>query len=241
MGLLNEQMEESCSFGTSFKEQGFWIERQLFTEEECDFIKELAYNLPESALEGLKPLMNPHRLNPDFLIPMKQKKLLAFIEAFIGKPVRGIQSQFFFCQPGTVGFANHQDNFFVQAPKDAFVSSWLALEDVDETNGCLQVYPGSHLEDILSVQETQNKSTYGQNPNAVARECVFDKDKYTMMDVKLKKGDVVFIHGYVVHGSRDNTSTNRHRHSFLMNYIRGGEPYRKGFDSGREDFSVTDE
>jgi hypothetical protein len=59
-------------------------------------------------------------------------------------------------------------------------------------------------------------------------------EKYKRVDVFAKKGDFLFIHGEIVHGSHPNTSPTRSRPSAQVTYINFGEPFWPG-DPKRSD------
>ena len=125
------------------------------------------------------------------------------------------------------GFVRHQDNAYVQAPSDAFVSAWTALCDIDENNGCLLFYPGSHKAGVLPTRLLDHVPVAGQNPGAEAVETVMEQE-IAPVPIRLRRGTTAFFHGDLVHASRPNVSSERFRFSFLATYIRSGEPFRPG-------------
>jgi phytanoyl-CoA hydroxylase len=153
-----------------------------------------------------------------------------------GKPV-GMQTQYFFCRPGTRGFSFHQDNYYVRAEKDQFVSAWLALEDVAADNGALIVLKGSQRESILNVREIAQTSTFGQDPNHNRLECIVERD-YPRVSVAVRQGGVVFLHSHVVHSSNDNVTTDRFRRALLMTYLAEGAGFRPGHIANRTPFAL---
>ena len=50
----------------------------------------------------------------------------------------------YFKPPGARGQALHQDNFYLRVQPGTCMAAWMALDDCDEENGCMQVVPGSH-------------------------------------------------------------------------------------------------
>ena len=54
----------------------------------------------------------------------------------------------------TQGFSPHQDNFFVDARGDTFISAWIALTDVCPENGGL-IIGQKHMEKKLEVLTTR--------------------------------------------------------------------------------------
>ena len=169
----------------------------------------------------------PHRVEPVFLALMRYRPIVELVEQFVDGNASAIGSEFFFTQPGIPGFVKHQDNAYVQAPSDAFVSAWTALCDVDEENGCLLFYPDSHRQGLLPTRFLDHVAVLGQNPGAEAVECVLHRE-IEPIPMRLKRGSTVFFHGDLVHGSLPNTSTDRFRYSFLATYIRSGSPFRPG-------------
>ena len=175
----------------------------------------LAQHLPKP---GEMPLIKPHRL-------LQHEIALDQIGNSRGfRPGFSINQA---AQPGIPGFVKHQDNAYVQAPSDAFVSAWTALCDVDEENGCLLFYPDSHRQGLLPTRFLDHVAVLGQNPGAEAVECVLHRE-IEPIPMRLKRGSTVFFHGDLVHGSLPNTSTDRFRYSFLATYIRSGSPFRPG-------------
>jgi ectoine hydroxylase-related dioxygenase (phytanoyl-CoA dioxygenase family) len=177
-------------------------------------------------------------VEPDVWTPaqcdaLAHPRILDVMRRLLGPQVSAIQSQLFFCPPGTPGFARHQDNFYVQAPTDGFASAWTALDDVDRENGGLAVWPGTHRLPLLPVQDVAHHRLHpAQNPNANRRACVVPPG-YTPLAVTAPRGAVVFLHGHLVHHSFDNVSRDRFRRALLQTYVRSGVPFRAGADAGR--------
>ena len=96
--------------------------------------------------------------------------------------------------PGTKGFSAHQDNTYVQASSDSFISAWIALQDVTSFNGGLIIWPGTHKENQLKLVENEAEPSKNQDPNA--RKNVFSdsKKKYKAFSLKVPLGSVIFIH-----------------------------------------------
>ena len=57
--------------------------------------------------------------------------------------------------PGTKGFSPHQDNTYVKASSDSFISAWIALTNVNNKNGGLIIWPKSHKENQLEQVENE--------------------------------------------------------------------------------------
>ncbi len=221
----------------AYHELGYLVEPEVWSAEECAELVRSSCRLGPARDGDFVPVMHPHRDEKVFLDALRRSRIVEIMERLVGGRVSGIQSQYFYCRPRTPGFTPHQDNFFVQAPRDAFASAWSALDDVDRENGALIVYPGTHRLDLLPVREVEQPDNVGQNPNANRRATVLPRGCETV-DLELPRGSVVFLHGHTVHASLSNRSETRARPVLLTTYIRRGVPFRPGFDARREEIDV---
>lgn len=216
----------------NYLESGYHIEENVLTHAECQELIDAAQHL-ENAKQGVyTPQMMPHRQNPLFLKPMKNKLVKDIMDVLVQGTAMGLQTEFFYCKPGTRGFSLHQDNFFVEAPFGAFASAWIALTDTYQEKGGLIVYPGTQKEGLLPVRKLSLAKDTSQDPNANNEETVVP-EQYKILNAKVPKGAVLFIHGHLVHGSNPNT-TNEWRYVALNTYIRKGESFRPGNYAQRE-------
>ncbi|NDJ61652.1 MAG: phytanoyl-CoA dioxygenase family protein [Chloroflexi bacterium] len=123
---------------------------------------------------------------------------------------------------GAVGW--HQDWFYWQCAQPAnMLTAWVALVDVDERNGCMEVVPGSHkwglqddsdffAQDLAALQQSIEKSS--GKPFQTAS-CV------------LPAGAVSFHHCLTIHGSRPNLSA-APRLSMVLHLLPAGTRYKRG-------------
>lgn len=221
----------------SYHQFGFHVEENVFTGEECQNYIAIANQLSAAKEGDFKPFMMPHRERPEFLTAMKNKKIVEIINTLVGGKAVGLQSQFFFCKPGTRGFSMHQDNFFVQAKQGVFVSAWIALVDTTPKNAGLIVYPGTHKEGDLPVRKLNLERDVNQDPNANNEEVIIPP-QYHEMHLSIKRGSVLFIHGHVVHGSNPNLSDSD-RSVLLNTYIKEGEAFRSGAYAQRSPLDLS--
>ncbi|VEN54409.1 unnamed protein product [Callosobruchus maculatus] len=92
----------------------------------------------------------------------------------------------------------HQDlQYFPFRPANRIAASWTAMERVDQSNGCLYVVPGSHLDGILYKHETSKHTLY---------DGVQGKEHLEKVHVVMEKGDTVFFHPLLLHGSGPNST-----------------------------------
>jgi len=133
-------------------------------------------------------------------------KLLDYVQCFTGPNITAIHSMLINKPPDaqdTTIHPLHQDLlYFPFRPADLIVGAWTAMEQIDTENGCLVVCPGSHKSNQLYQHGTEQfqtgpyKTFYGV------------KSEQTCQPIPLcmEKGDTVFLHPLVVHGSGPNRS-----------------------------------
>lgn len=91
------------------------------------------------------------------------------------------------------------------------VTCWLALEDVDLDNGCMQFWRGSHRKPLHNIIINGGKSFAR---TSFQLECNIRPEE--LGDCVLKAGEFVIFHERTVHGAPPNSSKTRRR--FGMNY-----------------------
>jgi len=97
----------------------------------------------------------------------------------------------------------HQDlHYFPFRPADKIVCSWTAMETVTRENGCLVVLPGSHKGPLHPHEYPQweggvNKGYHG----------IVGYDGHHRVHLTMEKGDTVFFHPILIHGSGANRTT----------------------------------
>ncbi len=234
----SKQTPSDASFVEFYKQEGYCIQPNVFSALECEAYIQAGIELKDYRNGITKPAMMPHRENSIFLQAMKNPSIVTMMESLVGGQVAGLQTEFFYCNPGTRGFSLHQDNFFVQAPEGAFASAWCALTDTYKEKAGLIVYPGTHKEGMLPVQKITLQRDAGQDPNANNEETIVPEAyKAKVMDASVAKGSALYIHGGLVHGSNANL-TNESRYVLLITYIRKGATFRPGNYAGRAEVDV---
>ena len=90
------------------------------------------------------------------------------------------------------------------------VSCLTALDDADETNGCLWLIPRSH-------RRGQLLSLTAEEKQAGAEATLHDVDEASAVPVTMVAGDVLLLHCHTLHASGPNT-TDRHRRLLFLRY-----------------------
>lgn len=117
----------------------------------------------------------------------------------------------------------HQDGpAFDILDTDEIITAWMALDDVDETNGCMCMIPGSHRWPAEFHQELRHLRKPGRLDWIPARH----RDLPIAVELRpVRAGEIHFHHGLTWHGSVPNAS-GRPRRSFVIQFIPGDARYR---------------
>jgi hypothetical protein len=103
----------------------------------------------------------------------------------------------------------HQDSGYTPTVPEEYVTCWLALDDADESNGCLWLQPGSH------VRGRTAHVNGGTGPFRVG----YDGDERGV-PVPVARGDVLVFSSLLMHKSGPNT-TDRPRRAWILQYCVG--------------------
>lgn len=213
----------------TYARDGYMIVPGLFSPAETDAYREHYMRLRETAHEGdfsgvnatdadpLKKfprMIHMHRWDETSLNWMLDGRINAILTDLLGREPFAVQTMLYFKPPGARGQALHQDNYYLRVQPGTCMAAWMALDDCDEDNGCMQLVPGSHDWPILcpTTADTRQSFTDVTVPlpeGTIARPAV------------MRAGDVLFFHGSLVHGSKPNTTTDRFRRSLIAHYIEG--------------------
>lgn len=132
--------------------------------------------------------------------------------------VRLWQDQLLYKPPGGPTETNigwHQDwaSWDTVASHGAFVTAWVAFDDVDEENGAMQMIPGSHKWGLIPGAS----NFFGKDRDAQL-EALGEHVPDAPASVVLEAGQVSFHHPLTFHGSGPNTS-DRLRRSLAVHFV----------------------
>ncbi|UVI29718.1 phytanoyl-CoA dioxygenase family protein [Paenibacillus spongiae] len=123
----------------------------------------------------------------------------------------------------------HQDYHYwgcFQNP-ETLLTAWVAYDDVDEENGCMQMVPGSHQWGVM-----RGNDFYEQNLKKQLQDMAGNEERSTQTaPIIMKAGQVSFHHSLTLHGSGPNVS-DRVRRSSALHYVTGETRYRAGYADG---------
>lgn len=113
----------------------------------------------------------------------------------------------------------HQDLPYWPMNETSALSCWMALDDVDENNGCMQFIPKSHRWGRfppINLVNPQNLFAYVPEPET--------KD-FTPAVMRMKAGDCTFHNGLTFHYAGPN-KTDKPRRAMITIYMPEGITYR---------------
>ncbi len=159
--LHDSQVDALSGTKQAFDADGYICDPALFDRPKIDeinaeidrFIRNVAPTMPTSQVyyedrndrSTLKQLQYMYKYDTYFAELMERSRVRELAETVLGEAVRPVNMQFF-NKPAGVGQPTppHQDGYFFHLTPCRAVTGWLALEDVDEENGCIHYVRGSH-------------------------------------------------------------------------------------------------
>lgn len=173
-----------------------------------------AFYVERSRPETLKQLQHMEG-DPYFRACLSNPRWLGLARELLGTPVEAQSVEWFNKPPGTISpTPPHQDNYYFCLEPPDVVTLWVALDPVDDENGCLRYVAGSHRRGIRPHGRSSilgfSQGIPDLGPEDTARE----------RTVHLQPGDLVAHHGETIHRAEPNRSAARHRRAFAM-VIRG--------------------
>jgi len=210
----------------------------LLTSEECDLINQDLDRIRDArkyqsdkVWGDYEPYMHPHKDSDVINKYFAQPKAIEVMELLLGDKIEGVQTWAYFKPPGELGRDAHQDGFYSQSTWNTIANISIALDDTDESNGGLWAYEGSHRLPLLDIEvdEERVKTNPGNWRNERGKASKMPEGhSFEKIYASLKKGQAFLIHSHLVHGSDDNTSTDKFRRSLLSGYKTIGSALRQG-------------
>ncbi len=120
---------------------------------------------------------------------------------------------------GTRQFTHSDTVHFNSIPSNFMVGVWVALEDIDEDNGPLLYYPGSHTLHEYSMSDFNLEPGYHNYHKY--EECiqeVVEKEQLQPEYGTIKKGEALIWHANLLHGGAPQKDLTRTRHSQVTHY-----------------------
>jgi len=142
----------------------------------------------------------------------QDKNLLDGMVQLLGTDVRFWWDQGINKSPGAGSYIDwHQDNGYANGVTPEYVTCWLALDDSSPENGGLYVIPESH--------KAGPRDHEWRGVHAVVSEQFVEAEKAQPLNAKA--GDMLLFSSYLLHQTVGNTSKDKQRRAWVMQYCRG--------------------
>jgi phytanoyl-CoA hydroxylase len=171
---------------------------------------------------------------------MKTPQVVEILETLQEDSVVGLSSQFIFKEAHSTysnqAWRPHQDGFYPGDKEGKYITSNWFLRGADVENGTIYVYPGTQN---LGLLEAEPQKSFREDPDSnPGSECQVPPEFLEKkVDVILPNNSVLFLNGYLVHGSYPNDS-NRSRPWYSCCYITEGADYIVGASSKRKEIKL---
>lgn len=163
---------------------------------------------------SLKQLQQLHFHDPFFGDLMTDGPFRQLAEELLGSDVVCQNMQYFNKPPG-IGLPTpaHQDGFYFKLDPCEALTMWMALEPVDEENGCVRYIPGSHR---WGLRPHGSTGTLGFSQGITD----FPRDGEIELEIAFpaQPGDLLAHHALTVHRADGNSSPIRSRRALGLIY-----------------------
>ena len=222
--------DEAKSLKTDYDRDGFvalrgflsLVELQTLKDNLERYIAEVVPTLPKEDVfyedkadaSTLKQLIRMSQNDAFFAEMQNQGVFREVAEILLGREVAPQNLQFF-NKPAKIGAPTppHQDGYYWMITPMEGCTMWLALEDVDEANGCVRYARGSHSE---GVREHGWTNTLGFSQGL--RDFPTESDQANEVVMRAQAGDLLVHDAMTVHWADGNSSENRSRRAMGLVY-----------------------
>ena len=235
-------MQNSKKLLNSYDNKGYVLVKSLISKNVCKAIKEKSKKLPAKLTlpfsdqpygYGDVRNKNPFKMIADNEKILKISKeligkelnlghfLLVNKAAWIGPDVEWHQEAF--------NFDIYASGLNVKKDWRNFIQVFIAIDNHEKDNGCLQVFEGSHKKGILDFEDIVNIN--GSHKRRVKAK-VLEKliKKHPIRNIEMKSGDVLFFNHLLVHGSPSNISSKSRLSALMQLYSKNLKFNKKPFN-----------
>ncbi len=158
---------------------------------------------------------NTHQVVPFIDHLAHHPKILDVVQSIIGPNILVAGTTLFIKEPEQAGFISwHQDAKYNGLKPYNWITAWLALTEVNVQNGCMYMWPGSHIDG-----EREHDDTYEEGNLLTREQKVANVPDEQTVAIELKPGQLSLHHPWVVHGSGQNTSKKRRVGLAIQSYL----------------------
>ncbi|MCG3146676.1 MAG: Ectoine dioxygenase [Verrucomicrobiae bacterium] len=165
-------------------------------------------------------MLDTRKRDPWFQTIFTHPAVLDAAEAVLGPDIQLFQDNIFY-KPARDGDATawHQDNIWWQANPPNMLTIWIALDDVDASNGAVQYIPGSQTN--LIEPETPVQDVNGLQYKALSPAQIKQIEQQQSVTFVVPAGHAVMHHCQTLHGAPPNNS-DRLRRGYTVHLAQTG-------------------
>jgi phytanoyl-CoA hydroxylase len=163
---------------------------------------------------SLKQLQRMFQWDDFFERLFLKSRFFALAEHLLGRPALG-KNMHYFNKPSGIGAPTpaHQDGYYWKITPMEGLTMWLALEDVDEENGCVRYVPGSHRRGFRPHAKT---GTLGFSQGITD---FSEADTAAEACMRAGPGDLIVHDAHTIHRADGNRSATRTRQALGFIYF----------------------
>ncbi len=224
--LFKNGDEDSRRSILNFEKEGFAILKKHLSPDEVSTINHEIDNLLQSKKihfgHGNKIMFAIHR-SGTLKAFGTDPKLIELLSAMLGGPAALFQSINFMM--GSEQHTHSDSIHMTTYPLGGLLGVWIALEDIDEENGPLHYYPGSHKLPYYLNSDYDNEGSYfllGDKDYTEYEKMLGRKIIEHGIEKKIfkaKKGDLLIWHANLLHGGEPHINKSKTRKSMVFHYF----------------------
>ena len=190
---------------------------------------------PHKDADGHYPrLVNLHLAYKPLLKLFTENPLaLAVQDAFFNAPTALYTSLYY--ERGSAQSIHRDTPYFTTRPEYRYLGVWVALEDADESNVCLEVVRKGHLVPEFNREKIALEHFASLDQVPPASDVLWESYQSRLMEaclerglsvepIHVQKGDVVIWHPQLPHGGGQIKDLSKTRHSLVMHVTPKGTP-----------------
>ena len=166
----------------------------------------------------------------------RNMKIVFILESLQNKEIVALMSQTLFKEAkseySSQAWDPHQDNSYPKNENGSCVTTNLFFGDSNIDNGIIYVFPKSHKYGLFQCKSSPSYGEKkGSNPgNVIGNDILSSFDK---INLEFEKGDLLILHGDLVHGSHPNYS-DKSRPLLSCSNLNKGEKFIPGNNAKRK-------
>lgn len=245
-----------------FEKDGYLIIKNFYSKKKSNFFLK---KIKKYANSDFAPIMNPDReefiisqtinkiLNfkhlgekANFLDNIKKecaffrslmlnKKILNLLNKIKNKKVSALMSQMIFKEKKTKyakqSWLPHQDNSYPKNKNGHYITINIFMNKSTKKNGTLYILNKSHKYGIFKYKRKISYREKDLRPGNIVL-----TNKFKKTDLNFNKGDMLILHGNLIHGSHPNNS-NYSRPLYSISYMVKGEKFISGLNAQRKELN----